>query len=346
MTGRRLLIFFVLATSAAAADDDGLLPQAREHFRAMPRDMATPEAPTPPERVRLGRALFFEPRISADGTTSCSRCHLPGLQGADGLPKSIGARDFHLKRNAPTVFNAAIHSVQHWDGRFPTVEAQAKGGVTGPAFGNSGFAPVKARLAAIPGYPPLFREAFPGQDDPITADNLGAAVGAFERTLVARSRFDAFLEGKADALSPAERKGLQTFVETGCVECHKGVGVGGEGYRKFGVKSDYWKETGSDPPDEGRFGVTREAADRYKFKVPGLRDVALTAPYFHDGSVSELPKAVRIMAKVQLGDELSDEEVDAIVAFLGSLTGAEPEEFQKVPALPPGGFTAGPPAKR
>ena len=338
-------IFTVLAALAAMGDargDDGLLDLARGRFRALPKDMATADAPTAPERVALGRDLFFEPRVSADGTTSCTRCHLPALHAIDGLPTSIGALNLHLKRNAPTVLNAAIHSSQHWDGRFRDVEDQAGHGVSGPGFGNSGFAAVKARLLAVPGYERLFQEAFPGQDDPITAENFARAVGAFERTLVARSRFDDYLEGRADALSPAEREGLRCFVEVGCVDCHHGVGVGGAGFRKFGEKSDYWAETGAKDPDKGRFELTRDPSDLYKFKVPGLREVAATAPYFHDGSVRELPRAVRIMAKVQLGEILPDDEVDSIVAFLGSLTGEEPEGLRRAPILPPGGFVRSP----
>lgn len=341
MTSRSTCFAFLMMAAVAAHADDELLDKARDLFRPLPKDMSTAEAPITPERVRLGRTLFFEPRISADGTTSCSRCHLPTLPAIDGLPRSIGALDFHLPRNAPTVFNAALHSSQHWDGRFATVEDQARTGVAGKGFGNSGFDDVKARLQAIPGYEPLFHEAFPGQADPVNDENFGKAVGAFERTLISRSRFDDFLEGKADALTSAERKGLQTFIETGCVDCHKGVGVGGEGFRKFGVVADYWTATGSTVHDEGRAGVTHEPSDRFKFKVPGLRNVAATAPYFHDGSVADLPQAVRIMGKVQLDDELSDDDVASISAFLGSLTGAEPAEYQKVPSLPSGGFPTG-----
>lgn len=338
MPGRSILFGFMMLVAIAAKADDDLLGRARGLFRSLPKDMGTAEAPTTPERVRVGRALFFEPRVSADGTTSCSRCHLPMLSAIDGLPRSIGALDFHLPRNAPTVYNVALHSSQHWDGRFPTVEDQAKTGVAGKAFGNSSFEPVAARLRAIPGYGPLFREAFPGQAEPINEENFGKAVGAFERTLVSRSRFDDYLDGKSDALSPAERKGLQTFIESGCVDCHKGVGVGGEGFRKFGVVADYWTATGSTVHDEGRSDVTHDPADLFKFKVPGLRHAASTAPYFHDGSVADLPKAVRVMGKVQLGDDLADDEVESIVSFLGSLTGADPTEYQRVPALPPGGF--------
>ncbi len=241
-------------------------------------------------------------------------------------------------RNAPTVLNAALYFKQHWDGGFATVEEQAKRSLLGPAFANPDFPTAMARLKAIPGYPEMFRAAFPGEPDPVSEDNWGKAIGAFERTLVSPSRFDEYLGGKADALTADERKGLRTFIDTGCSQCHSGRGVGGHRFEKFGVAADYWKATGSKPIDNGRFGVTNNPADRYKFKVASLRNVAMTPPYFHDGSVDLLPRAVQIMAKVQLDTDLSEPEVIQIVAFLGSLTGTIPEEFNRAPSLPPGGF--------
>ena len=300
--------------------------------------MATKEFPVTPARVRLGHKLFFDPRISVDGAVSCSRCHLPALYGTDGLPRSLGVHNQLVPRNAPTVLNAAVYFKQHWDGGFATVEEQAKRSLLGPAFGNPDFPAAMSRVKAIPGYADIFREAFPGETDPVTEDNWGKAIGAYERTLVSPSRFDDYLGGKADALSPAERKGLRSFIDTGCVECHKGRGIGGLVFRKFGVISEYWKSTGSQQIDKGRFGVTKDPADLYKFKVSGLRNVAMTPPYFHDGAVDTLPKAVRVMAEVQLGADLSDSDVDEIVTFLRSLTGLIPEGFERAPVLPADGF--------
>ncbi len=282
--------------------------------------------------------LFFDPRISVDGTGSCLHCHQPALYGADGLPKSIGVQDKHLPRNAPTVFNAGLYTSQHWDGRFANVEEQAKRALLGPGFGNPDFPTAMARVKAIGGYASLFQQAFPDEAEPISEDNWGKAIGAYERTLVSPSRFDDYLGGKSDALSATERTGLRTFIDTGCVDCHKGPGIGGLGFRKFGVISDYWKATGSKDVDKGRFGVTNDPADMYKFKVAGLRNVAMTPPYFHDGMVETLPKAVRIMAKVQLDTDLSDSDVEQIVTFLGSLTGSMPVGFERAPVLPAGGF--------
>jgi cytochrome c peroxidase len=328
----------VVGRSALARDDTDLLKEARSLFQPLPKDMATTEFPVTPERVRLGRKLFFDPRISVDGTVSCSRCHLPTLYATDGLPKSVGVHGQPVPRNAPTVLNAGLYFKQHWDGRFANVEEQAKVALLGPAFGSSDYAAAMARVKAIPGYTVMFQQAFAGAADPVTEDNWGKAIGAYERTLVSRSRFDDYLGGKSDAISGAEREGLRTFIETGCVECHKGPGLGGLGFRKFGVVSEYWKATGSQDVDKGRFGVTNDPADLYKFKVAGLRNVVMTPPYFHDGSVEALPTAVRIMAKVQLGTDLADAEVDKLVTFLGSLTGTLPEEFERAPVLPTGGF--------
>jgi cytochrome c peroxidase len=326
--------------------DADLLKEAQGLFKPLPKDVATPEFPVTPERVSLGRMLFFDPRISADGTVSCMRCHQAALYATDGLAKSHGAHDKVLPRNANTVFNAAVHFRQHWRGEFETVEDQAKHALLGPGFANPDYPTAMARIKAIPGYPELFKKAFPGEADPVTADNWGKAIGAFERTLVTPSRFDEFLGGKADALTAEEQQGLRTFIDVGCARCHDGAGVGGNKFRKFGVKEDYWKATGSQEIDKGRIDVTKDTADLYVFKVPGLRNVERTPPYFHDGSVGTLPEAVRVMARVQLGKTLSDQETAAIVTFLKSLTGKLPEDFATAPLLPPAGFDAQAPAPR
>jgi cytochrome c peroxidase len=337
----------LVAGSTIARDDVDaarLLEEAQGFFRPLPKDMATADFPATPARVRLGRSLFFDPRISVDGTVSCSRCHLSALFATDGLPKSVGAHDQPLPRNAPTVLNAGLQFKQHWDGRFANVEEQAKRSLLGPGFANPDYPTAMARVKAIPGYAAMFREAFPGEADPVSEDNWGKAIGAYERTLVSPSRFDDYLGGKSDALSVAEREGLRTFIDTGCVDCHKGPGVGGLEFRKFGVTSDYWGATRSREIDKGRFGLTKDPADLYKFKVAGLRNVAMTPPYFHDGAVDSLPDAVRVMAKVQLDTDLSEPEVNEIVAFLGSLTGTLPEGFERAPSLPAAGFGVQSPA--
>jgi cytochrome c peroxidase len=326
------------AVAQVGAGDAELQKDAQDRFKPLPRDMGTAELPVSPERVALGRMLFFDPRISVDGTTSCARCHLPTLYGTDALPKSVGVHNQRVPRNPPTVLNAAINVKQHWDGVFESVEDQAKRSLLSPASGNPDFATAMARVQAIGGYTELFEKAFPTEREPVSADNWGKAIGAYERTLVSPSRFDDYLRGNSNALTAAERKGLRTFTDTGCADCHNGAGVGGRTYRKFGEFDDYWTMTGSKDIDKGRFGVTKNSDDLYKFKVPSLRNVAMTPPYFHDGSVDSLSKAVLIMGKLQLNSDLSEREVGELVAFLKCLTGKLPETFERAPVLPAGAF--------
>ena len=324
-----------------AADDNTqrLLSEANGIFKPLPKDMATPEFPVTPERVDLGRKLFFDPRISADGTVSCARCHQPSLYGTDGLAKPRGVHDKLNPRNAPTVLNAALQFKAHWRGDRENVEDQAKQALVGPpSFGNPDYAAAIAKLKAIPGYVEMFQKAFPNEVDPVNEENWGKAIGSYERTLVTPSRFDQYLAGDTQALSPVEQRGLRKFIDTGCVACHNGSGVGGSVFQKFGVVEDYWKQTGSKEIDKGRFDVTHDAADMYVFKVPTLRNVAMTPPYFHDGSVGTLPEAVTIMAKVQLGKILSDQDVSDVVSFLDSLTGKLPDNFANTPVLPASAF--------
>ena len=330
-------LVLIVIVSAEAADPD-LRTQARAIFKSLPKDMAIPDSPLAPAQVTLGRMLYFETRASVDGTVSCARCHQPALFGTDALPKAVGAEHRPNPRNAPTVLNAGIQFVQHWRGDRTSVEDQAtKALIAPPSFGNPTYESAMARLKAIPAYPVLFAEAFPGQTAPVTADNWGKAIGAYMRTLVTPSPFDAFLDGDDRALSPAAQAGLRTFVQVGCVGCHTGVGVGGATYQKFGLVEDYWKATGSTSIDKGRFDVTKSPADMYVFKVPSLRNVAMTPPYFHDGSVPTLPAAVRVMGRVQLGRTLTDHEIADIVTFLESLTGQLPQGFVTAPLLPPAG---------
>lgn len=331
------------ARAQAAGDDAQLLKDAQRVFKPLPKDAGTPEFPITPLRVELGRKLFFDPRISADGTVSCSRCHQPALYATDGLPKAKGVFDKVNDRRAPTVLNAALQFKAHWRGDRENVEDQATLAVLGPAsFGDPDNAAAMAKVKAIPGYIELFQKAFPGEQDPVTVGNWGKAIGAFERTLITPGPFDEYLGGRVQALSEPERKGLRTFMATGCGSCHNGAVLGGTMFRKFGVVEDYWKETGSQEIDKGRFDVTNNPADMYVFKVPGLRNTAMTRPYFHDGSARTLPEAVRIMAKVQLGKALSDEDTNAIITFLGSLTGQETPNFAEAPVLPPAGFNPAP----
>jgi cytochrome c peroxidase len=338
-----LLVLLTVCLPLAAADQS-LRGRAQQAFKPLPAAMTSADNPITPEKVALGRLLFFETRVSIDGTVSCSRCHQPFLYATDALPKPIGAEHRVNPRNAPTVLNAALQISSHWRGDRKNVEDQATKALIGPpSFGNPSFDVAMARLKAIPGYASMFAKAFPGPADPVTPENWGKAIGAYERTLVTPSPFDAYLEGKDGALSPDAETGLREFMQLGCSGCHNGVGIGGGRYQKFGLVEEYWKATGSKEIDKGRFDVTQDPADTYVFKVPSLRNVARTPPYFHDGSVATLSEAVRVMARVQLGKTLSQEQVDHLVAFLDSLTGKLPDAFVDVPVLPTSAFAGAPP---
>lgn len=334
---RGILASIAIPLTAASVEDSELLKQAQELFQPLPKDMATAEFPITRERVQLGRSLFFDPRLTIDGNVSCSTCHQPVFYGPDALPKSIGVRQRPHPRHAPTILNVATSFVIHWRGDRESVEDQVIKAMTSPiTFGQPEEKAVVDRVTGIAGYAPQFEAAFPNEPRPISAQNIAKAIGAFERTLMTPSPFDAYLAGGREALSPTARAGLAKFINTGCVTCHNGVGVGGGMYQKFGVVEDYWKATGSDPVDKGRADVTKDPADLYVFRVASLRNVAMTPPYFHDGSVATLPEAVKVMARVQLGVALGDADVREIVAFLKSLTGELPADFATAPSLPPG----------
>jgi cytochrome c peroxidase len=268
---------------------------------------------------------------------SCSSCHQPAFYGTDALPKGIGVKQRPHPRNVPTVLNAGELNIIHWRGDRDSLEDQAAKAVTSPI--TSGQPDEKAvidRLSRIIGYASLFQVAFPNEPQPMTLQNFAKAISAYERTLLTPSPLDAYLAGNQEALSVAARAGLAKFINTGCVACHNGVGVGGGMFQKFGVVEDYWKATGSEPVDKGRAEVTNNPADLYVFRVASLRNVAMTPPYFHDGSVATLPEAVKVMARVQLGVTLSDSDNRDIVAFLQSLTGEPPANFATAPTLPSG----------
>jgi cytochrome c peroxidase len=322
----------LLATSV----DEDLMNKAKAVFGPLPSSMPSPDNPITPEKVKLGNALFWETRISVDGTVSCVRCHPIGLYAADGLKKPIGNHCKENPRNAPTIFNAASQISEHWIGNRTSVEDQAKQALIGPpSFGMPSYEAAEKVLKGLEGYVVMFKAAFPGEKDPVIVDNLAKAIGAFERTLVTPAPLDDFMKGNAAALSNQQKRGLQSFMEVGCSACHMSPYVGGQMYQKFGVYAPYWTYTKSQPVDEGRFAVTKNPADKYVFKVPVLRNVAKTSPYFHDGSVDRLEDAVVIMAKVQLMKDLTKEQTSDLVAFLGSLTGTIPEAGVRVPLLPP-----------
>ena len=329
------VLTFVSISYGGTNGDGDLLREAKQIFPPLPKLILSEKNTVTPEKVKLGKLLFYEPRISVDGTVSCSKCHPISLYGADGLRKAVGNNCKINPRNSPTLFNAAGQISEHWIGNRTDVEDQAKQSVVGPpSFGMPSYEAVEKKLKEIKGYLSLFKNAFPEDNDPVTVDHFAKAVGAFERTLVTPSPLDAFLGGNKEALTEKEKKGLKTFIEVGCVMCHSGVYVGGQTYQKFGLVEPYWKYTKSQEIDEGRYVVTKNEADKYVFKVPMLRNVAKTAPYFHDGSIDTLRVVELIMGKVQLGRDLTESQIESIAAFLKSLTGEIPEDAMKVPLLP------------
>lgn len=303
-----------------------LVVQASTTIGVLPEKMPGADADTP-DLVALGRSLWFEKRLSVTGTQSCNDCHrLDGEKptGADGAPTSNGARGAKGPRNSPSVKNAGYHVAQFWDGRAKTLEEQAEGPILNPVeMAMPDAATVEAALRSAPEYQGPFAAAFPGEAKPITLPNTARALAAFERTLKTRDRLDDFLRGDLDALSHREAAGLKLFLTTGCTTCHNSPTIGANQFQVLGLVKE-WKTK-----DEGRFAVTKNEEDRRKFKVPSLRNAVATGPYFHDGSVDRLDEAVRKMAWHQLGKELSDDEIDSIVAFLGALAD------RSGPVLPP-----------
>lgn len=317
----------LLATTAFAADPApaDLRETAMEIFKPLPSTIpAVANNPITPEKIALGKALFFDPRMSASGVFSCNSCHNLATGGDDNLETSIGHGWQKGPRNSPTALNAVFNIAQFWDGRAEDLKAQAKGPVqAGVEMANTPDT-VIATLKSMPQYVEWFKAAFPGEEDPVTFDNFAKAIEAFEATLITPAPFDAFLNGDDAAMTEQQKQGLALFMDKGCSSCHTGINVGGEGYFPFGLI----EKPGADvlpANDKGRFAVTNTADDSYVFRAAPLRNIALTAPYFHSGKVWDLKQAVAIMGTAQLGEELNDEEVDLIVAFLGSLTGKMPE---------------------
>ncbi|WP_192356093.1 cytochrome-c peroxidase [Mesorhizobium mediterraneum] len=301
-------------------------------FKALPSTTpAVANNPITPEKITLGKALFFDPRISASGVISCNSCHNLATGGDDNLETSIGHGWQKGPRNAPTVLNAVFNIAQFWDGRAEDLKAQAKGPVQAGVEMANTPGQVVATLKSMPQYVKWFNAAFPGEADRVTFDNLAKAVEAFEATLVTPAPFDAFLNGDDDAMTSEQIRGLALFMNKGCSSCHAGINVGGQDFYQFGLmekpSADVLPEK-----DKGRFAVTNTADDSYVFRAAPLRNVALTAPYFHSGKVWDLKQAVAIMGTTQLGEELTGEEVDLLIAFLNSLTGKVPEVV--LPILP------------
>lgn len=287
---------------------------------------ALPPVEVDNDEMLIGRALFHDRRLSGDESISCSTCHLLSHGGAEPRAVSIGVRGATGPINAPTVLNARYNFRQFWDGRAADLLEQAAGPVTNPIEMDGEWDTILERLRDDDELVLRMTEAY--GDSPITQANVLAAIVTYERYLVTPSRFDGWLGGDDDALSEEQQRGLRAFVETGCTTCHRGRNVGGTMYQRMGLVHDYFERRGGrvTEADLGRFNATEEEEDRHFFKVPTLRNVEHTAPYFHDGSEPDLAGAVRTMAYVQLGRELDDARAADIVAFLRSLSGELPED--------------------
>ncbi|MDD4974138.1 MAG: cytochrome-c peroxidase [Bacteriovorax sp.] len=293
------------------------------------------------EKINLGKSLYFDPRMSINGTISCNSCHNLMLGGEDQRSVSVGVNGQKGGRSAPTVWNSAFHTVQFWDGRAKSLEDQAVGPIGNPIeMGMPHFEMVIGRLKQIPGYVEMFEKAF-GKDS-ISKDNIGKAIASFERTLIAgNSPFDKYMHGNKKAMTVQAQRGMKLVQEVGCVVCHAGANFNGENlkmgegnFQKFPVftDNDFVKKYNF-MADTGRFDFTKNENDKHMWRVPTWRNIALTAPYFHNGSVRTLDEAVTVMAKVQLNLDLKDNQVSDIVAFLESLTGIFPKI--DMPRLPP-----------
>ena len=313
------------APPAVTLDADSLAA-----FEALPAAVPAAQGPASPELVTLGRMLYYEPRLSKSQTISCNSCHDLAKYGVDNEPTSDGHKGQKGDRNSPTVYNAAAHFVQFWDGRAADVEEQAKGPVLNPVeMAMPAESKVVAVLTSMPEYVELFKKAFPGDPKPVSYNNMAKAIGAFERNLMTPSRWDALLKGDQSALTAEEKLGFQTFVDSGCLACHNGALLGGTSYQRIGAVKAFPRAA-----DPGRMKVTHDEADKAVFKVPSLRNVEKTGPYMHDGATATLDQAIREMAEFQLGKKLTDQEAAQIAQFLKVLTGTIDQDYIKAPVLP------------
>ncbi|ODT63076.1 hypothetical protein ABS71_14785 [bacterium SCN 62-11] len=324
---RRKAWLFVLLIWPVSAQAPSLLQRAQKAFSPLPLRMDLKNKPASPAMIELGRHLFYEKQLSLNNTMSCNSCHdLRYGFGADGRPTSPGAVTGRGTRNAPSVYNAALHTWQFWDARSQTVEAQAGSPLTNPIeMAMPDGYEVEKRLQGIPTYRKLFAAAYPSDPQPVRYAYVMEALGAFERGLVTPAPFDRYLEGDETALDSQQLKGLEHFLRMGCVECHHGPALGGSELRKLGRKEPFVSE------DRGRYQATHAAADDGVFKVPSLRNVCQTGPYYHNGQVRKLEEAVSLMGRHECGQQLTPQEVAELCDFLTSLTGEIPKDYVSSP---------------
>jgi cytochrome c peroxidase len=320
-------LVFGLGPAFAADDGATLRDEAKSLFGVI---KAVPDSRLTDPDVALGRALFWDTRLSHGGKTACASCHLPEDWGADRRSFSVDAKGKNTARNSQTVFNAVLQPSLRWTGDRKSGAHQAEKSLTG-SMGLASADAVVPMLKEL-GYEKAFRAAYPKVSEPVTPANYASAIQSYETTLITPAPFDRFLAGDDSALNAAQKAGLKAFIGTGCVDCHKGALLGGEKAEKFGVAKEYWIATKSQKKDAGLFEATKKDSDRYLFRVSPLRNIGKTGPYFHDGSVSDLKSAVQVMGDVQLGSRLSDTDTAAIVSFLDSLTGEIPKHYSAPPS--------------
>lgn len=322
-------LLFLLAACGWAADVQ--IPESKlRNFAPLPDIVQSKANPITQEKVQLGRLLYFDPRLSLSGKISCDSCHDLAKYGVDNRPTSPGHKGQLGDRNSPTVYNAAGHFAQFWDGRAADVEEQASGPMMNPVEMAATKEHVVAVLNSIPQYVAMFKKAFPGDKDPVTVQNAARAIAGFERELVTPARWDKFLKGDKNALTNEEKAGFLKFSDSGCTACHNGAYLGGQSYQKLGIAKPW-----NDSTDLGREKVTNKPEDKMVFKVPSLRNITKTGPYFHNGKVPTLDQAISLMAQHQLGRPMSPQDVHSIILFLNTLTGDLPQQYIAEPQLPP-----------
>ncbi len=319
------------STAAAYVAKATIDPERLQSFGALPKATPTEANPITDAKTRLGRLLFWDPLLSRNRDIACVTCHNLASYGVDGRRLAVGSSQQVGQRNTLSVFNAAEAFALMWDGAAQDIERQATMPITNAREMAMDGDEVVRRLSASADYVEAFGRAFPEEREPVTLANVGRAIGAFERQLYTPSRWDAYLEGQADAITPQERAGFNAFVDSGCVTCHFGPYVGLTMFQKLGLVQKW-----PDERDRGRYEITKKPSDWMVFRVPSLRNVAKTGPYFHDGSVDQLADAVRLMGRHQLGREHEDARVSAIVLWLDTLTVTLPQGLVGRPALPHG----------
>jgi cytochrome c peroxidase len=328
------------AVAVPAAPAAILTAAQKSMFQPLPATWNSKEAPSP-ALVALGQQLFHDTRLSSTGEVSCNSCHTLTNFGVDGQPTSTGIKGQKGGRNSPTVLNAAGHFTQFWDGRAKDVEAQAKGPILAPGeMGMKDDKAVVAMIKSIPDYATQFKAVFATAKEPVTFDNYALAVGAFERQLVTPSRFDKWAGGDEAAITDDEKRGALAFMTSGCMACHNGPLLGGSMYQKAGLVKPWPSDK-----DTGRMEVTKNDADKFMFKVPSLRNIEKTAPYFHDGATASLAEAIQIMGRHQLGKEIAADEAASIIKFLATTTAAPDAKWTAAPALPASGKNTPKPKK-